>query len=256
MAKSKHSTRGNGTREAAGEPLDATPASPGESTASRPEPDRSIAGRNVASKRGPGRPRKKSRRGQGGGPKTAAGKAKVSRNAIKHGIYSFHSVVIEGIETEEAWDRFRAGFLESLAPVGGLEEYLAERIALTCWRLRRVTHAETAILNRQVQETASDLFISESLAARGEEVPDPEPMRLAAHQQSRIIPDTLSMDKLLRYESHLHRIGSQLLVQLEATQGRRLGQPSPIHRLDIISSPAQFGPQSTPKLPDVLPGTP
>jgi len=69
-------------------------------------------------------------RGSNGGPKSKAGKAAVSRNALKHGIMSPHPVIIEGIETEAAWHRFRHGIVENLAPEGALEEDLAESIAL------------------------------------------------------------------------------------------------------------------------------
>ena len=125
----------------------------------------------------------KSSQGKGGGPKTKAGKAAVSRNAVKHGIYSFHSVVIEDIETEAEWDRFRDGIVDYLSPEGMLEENLAESIALTRWRLRRVTHAETAELNRQVQGTEDSLFMQDAyLAADVSKIPKPDPMRLAGHQ--------------------------------------------------------------------------
>ena len=195
----------------------------------------------------------KSRQGKGGGPKTKAGKLAVSRNAVKHGIYSFHSVVIEDIETEEEWDRFRDGIVEYLAPEGLLEENLAESIALTRWRLRRVTHAETAELNRQVQQTEDSLFMKDAYLAKDvSKIPKPDPMRLAANQESRIVPFGPVLDNLMRYESHLHRLFVQTLHQLEALQGRRLGQPSSLHRFDFSSSPAQIGNTSAPKLPEVL----
>ena len=195
----------------------------------------------------------KSRQGKGGGPKTKAGKLAVSRNAVKHGIYSFHSVVIEGIETEEDWDRFRDGIVEYLAPEGVLEEELAESIALTRWRLRRVTHAETAELNGQVQSTEDSLFMQDAYLSKDvSKIPTPDPMRLAANQQSRIVPFGPVLDNLMRYESHLHRLFVQTLHQLEALQGRRRGQPSSLHRVDFNSSPAQIGNTSRPKLPEVL----
>src|SRR3712207_1567842 len=76
------------------------------------------------------------------GPKTPAGKLAVSRNASKHGILSPRPVVA-AFESERAWKAHREAIIESLAPVGGMEEALAERVALNLWRLNRVTVHET-----------------------------------------------------------------------------------------------------------------
>src|SRR3712207_7799395 len=77
------------------------------------------------------------------GPKTPAGKLAVSRNASKHGILSPRPVVA-AFESEGAWKAHREAIIESLAPVGGMEEALAERVALNLWRLNRVAACETA----------------------------------------------------------------------------------------------------------------
>jgi hypothetical protein len=74
------------------------------------------------------------------GPKTPAGKLTVSRNASKHGIRSPRPVVA-AFESERAWKAHREAILESLYPVGGMEE--AERVALNTWRLNRVAVFET-----------------------------------------------------------------------------------------------------------------
>ncbi len=76
------------------------------------------------------------------GPKTPAGKLIVSHNASKHGIRSPRPVVT-AFESEVAWKAHREAILESLSPVGGMEEALAERVALNLWRLNRVTVYET-----------------------------------------------------------------------------------------------------------------
>ncbi len=76
------------------------------------------------------------------GPKTPAGKLAVSRNASKHGILSPRPVVA-AFESGRAWKAHREAIIESLAPVGGMEEALAERVALNSWRLNRVVVYET-----------------------------------------------------------------------------------------------------------------
>src|SRR5215210_605910 len=77
-----------------------------------------------------------------GGPSTEEGKEVVRWNATQHGIRS-PAPVVPGVEKKEDWEEHRDGVIESLSPVGHLEEVLAERVALLSWRLHRVTRYET-----------------------------------------------------------------------------------------------------------------
>jgi hypothetical protein len=76
------------------------------------------------------------------GPRTPAGKAKVSQNALRHGLSSLLPV-LPG-ESPNDWEAHRDGVLSSLRPAGTLEEALAGRVALCLWRLRRAMAYETA----------------------------------------------------------------------------------------------------------------
>jgi hypothetical protein len=76
------------------------------------------------------------------GPKTLAGKLAVSFNACTHGIRSPRPVVT-AFESESAWKAHREAVIGSLAPEDGMEEVLAERVALCTWRLNRCTAFET-----------------------------------------------------------------------------------------------------------------
>lgn len=60
------------------------------------------------------------------GPRTAEGRAIVSRNAIRHGLLSWKPV-IPGLENLEDWETHLDRTLDSLAPVGYAETLLAER---------------------------------------------------------------------------------------------------------------------------------
>ena len=140
------------------------------------------------------------------GPRTPAGKAVASRNAISHGIMAPHPGIIEGLETEEEWDRHIDGIVTNLAPEGALEEELADRLATLLWRLRRVTRYETAVINHQVSTTRQDLIVADSyLAPTRDDIPDPAPLRVAAHKEKRVIPSDAHVDKIMRYETHIHR---------------------------------------------------
>ena len=88
---------------------------------------------------------------RGTGPRSAAGKAIAARNSIGHGIYAL-SPVIEGLESAEDWSAYRLAMLACLAPVGMLEETLAERSILTAWRMRRVAGYETRQILLPIRE--------------------------------------------------------------------------------------------------------
>lgn len=84
------------------------------------------------------------------GPRTVAGKQRVSRNALKHGLTG-REVVLPN-ENPDDFDSFRAGLLADLAPQGDLEGALAEKIVADLWRLRRVPILEAALYRRGCQE--------------------------------------------------------------------------------------------------------
>src|SRR5215211_1536482 len=90
------------------------------------------------------------------GPKTPQGKLNVSRNSSKHGILSLRPVVVH-FESEHAWQRHREAILESLAPEGGLEEALGERVALCSWRLNRVLAYETESITQEQEAVSEEL---------------------------------------------------------------------------------------------------
>ncbi len=84
------------------------------------------------------------------GPKSATGRAKAAKNALAHGLCSAAPIVIG--EDPAEWEAHRSGILEALAPVRGLEAALAERVASSLWRLRRIVSYETAVSLASVEE--------------------------------------------------------------------------------------------------------
>ena len=86
------------------------------------------------------------------GPRTAAGKAASSRNAIKHGILT-RDVVLCGLQVRERAKEFHAlrkQFWEQYAPVGPVEKMLVDRIVTTHWRMSRVVRAESGEIELSV----------------------------------------------------------------------------------------------------------
>jgi hypothetical protein len=96
------------------------------------------------------------------GPRTAAGKERASRNAIRHGLLA-REAVIQGEDPEE-FELYREGMLQELVPAGAVEAMLAERVVGLSWRLRRAERLQTAAFAALEEGEPTDL-----LEARHEE---------------------------------------------------------------------------------------
>jgi len=80
------------------------------------------------------------------GPKTVRGKITAAMNSTKHGILSPKPVVTH-FESEGGWRTHRESILKALDPQNGIEQALADRVALNSWRLNRVVAYETLQLS-------------------------------------------------------------------------------------------------------------
>jgi hypothetical protein len=67
-----------------------------------------------------------------------AGAARVSRNALTHGLRAAKHVVLPD-EDAAAFAALEAALLEELAPEGALQAALARQIVSAAWRLARAT---------------------------------------------------------------------------------------------------------------------
>ena len=82
------------------------------------------------------------------GPKTAEGKAAVSKNAVKHGLFT--DALIRG-ENPADYEVFHDEMLADLAPVGAVETMLAERVISLWWRLRRAERMQNQALDDMIE---------------------------------------------------------------------------------------------------------
>ena len=90
------------------------------------------------------------------GPKSTEGRLAVRLNASTHGILSAQPIV-NAYERPDDWEGHRAAIVESLSPEGGMEEVLAERVALMSWRLNRVTLNEAERLQEGQEDVMEDV---------------------------------------------------------------------------------------------------
>jgi len=94
------------------------------------------------------------------GPRTPAGKAVVSQNAITHGIFARDLVIDTGDGKEDAQEyrELLDGLIISLNPVGQMECLLVEKISVDYWRLRRVLRFESGSIRKVLDMAISDYY--------------------------------------------------------------------------------------------------
>ncbi|MCL6609358.1 MAG: hypothetical protein K6T74_14830 [Geminicoccaceae bacterium] len=137
------------------------------------------------------------------GPVTAEGKARASRNALRHGLCSTRSLAPG--EDAAAFAALRADLLDEAAPRSRLEALLLERLALTFWKLARCDRLEATLATIEPHCPAGRLF------------PDPGLPRILSR-----IPE---LSLLVRYQGQLGRdlqrlvklVGDPLLDRLART---------------------------------------
>jgi len=85
------------------------------------------------------------------GPRTEAGKARASANALRHGLYARRHLLLPG-EDAEAFAALRADLFAHYAPADPVRAHLVARLALLLWRLGRLAEAERLVLMEQRAE--------------------------------------------------------------------------------------------------------
>lgn len=153
------------------------------------------------------------------GPKSAEGKSRAARNALKHGLLS-RDMLLPG-EKPKDLRAFREAMIAELAPQGEFEEFLVDRVVESAWRLRRAVRLERDIIQGKLwSEIRSharnpDLYLGDTM---------PTGDRVAA--------DTLchsdTYDKLGRYETHIERGLYRALHELQRLQAVRNGGRVPL----------------------------
>jgi hypothetical protein len=179
------------------------------------------------------------------GPRSLAGKAKVSRNALKHGLTATHVVLPD--ENPDEFESFRADLLTRLDPHDELENVFAQKIATDAWRLRRVPRLEALFyrhgcaesLVRQTKEAvlkhklgSADILplgdpqahdLEQRLTQAKSQLDDPALNVALALKTS---PEPFR--NLTRHEAALTRSLLRGMHELERLQAKRAGQHVPV----------------------------
>lgn len=207
------------------QPVDGVVAEPIEPLDFTPEPEHTASPATVAANRANAQ--------LSTGPKTCAGKANSSLNAVKTGLTA-RTVLLPTDDVSQYEHHLRA-YHDELQPVGQRESDLALSIAETAWRLKRIPALESAIYAQGYVDFA-ETFKDH-----------------ASHLRSGLIElhTHLAYERQLRnlqlQESRLHRRLMKDTAELRALQqerkakqllpGKRPPQPSPRQNDDTASAP-------------------
>ncbi len=169
------------------------------------------------------------------GPKTAEGKATVSQNAVKHGLFA--QSVIFG-ENEADYEAFHDEMLAELEPVGAVENTMAERIINLWWRLKRTERMQNEVIEdmivRKVTNDSSRRSRENDLRRHGLQPGDPE-YDLDGLALGRIAAKDFAycriLDRMLMYERRIENSVIKLTKELRKQQLMRRDEqqlePSP-----------------------------
>jgi len=145
------------------------------------------------------------------GPKSEQGRAIISQNALKHGVFS-KQILLEG-ESKKEFEALKIEFHEQFHPRGFLEHLFCERALAAAWRLSRVTQMESMLINHATRKSFDSSGMIEVLGGyQGDE-----------------------LSLLSRYEISLEKILFRSLAELRALQNaRKSDQPMGLSEIGFV----------------------
>ena len=193
---------------------------------------------------------------QSTGPTTAAGKQTVSQNAVVHGLAGRKHAALPG--EEEPFQQHCRALIEALAPVGAIEEALAQDIAEDRWRLMRARAMENALFARIAQEQSSNLAPAAALVEAWVD-PSKGLQRIALYAsriQRAIEKNTTRLEALQSQRKAAYEKAQEeavLLTQLAQSKGETYDPapdfPAPVTRWLCLFSVRNRAPHLTPRPP-------
>jgi hypothetical protein len=154
------------------------------------------------------------------GPKTAAGKAASSANAMRHGLTSKH-IVLPGEDPAE-YDAHRESLIAEYEPAGETEHTLVEEIASSGWRLLRARRFETAVLKKILGDSADQ----------------------AAAFAEAFLEKPKELDRLQRYVTTIERAYFRALNKLEKLQKERREKERSENLITWVDKPRFSNPEN------------
>lgn len=184
------------------------------------------------------------------GPKTPEGKHRSQRNATRHGVLA-NTPVLPLVEDEDEWLRLRQDVLDWFGLEGAFMESMGERVAMHIWRLKRASRMETEAVRHYLEDVPEDWRASMQMA--GIPIPDRKTRARVEEEyrmmMARLLPGEEIMDKVLRYESRLHRHLLQTIYTIMVMKGLLPMGTARFYAGAGVKPPAVSRPKDPPALP-------
>jgi hypothetical protein len=174
------------------------------------------------------------------GPKTAEGKARSSRNAIKLGM--FCKKLLVGGEDPAELKAMREGMLRRLNPRDALELAVVEQIVTSHWKLRRLTAAEHEAFREQEHLCVLDYQIFRHANGEPRVEDDQLPPPGVGMMMWRMLKDDQEEAVLEKISRHAYRLNNTIrrcMSQLQQLQERaEIEQPASALVEDLLQQQA------------------
>ncbi len=150
------------------------------------------------------------------GPVTPEGKALVSQNAVKHGIFAKDLIITTGDGKEDAqeYKELLDGLILSLNPSGQMECLLVEKIAADYWRLRRVLRFETGSIRKFLDTAINDYYEKADYFGNREHKTNDEIDEEIAKAQDKQDKDTQKRIAALERQKHKNQLAEEVVLKI------------------------------------------
>jgi hypothetical protein len=156
------------------------------------------------------------------GPKTPEGKARSSRNAIKHGLLA--NIVTVRNENQEAFDGAVDAYAARLQPFDDLEYGMIEQMVAASWCLRRAVAIESHLLNQEMDARPNSPSAIDQLTAAFSELAGSSKLLTLHRYQTR---HSLMHSRLLRDFIQLRKaVQTEPTIPNEPTYPPEINNPS------------------------------
>jgi hypothetical protein len=157
------------------------------------------------------------------GPRTTEGKARVSENAVKHGLTARRNIIKS--ESQEEFDHHRRRFFAELAPSSAVEYALAERIISLAWRLKRAC----SIHNLSIDALQEDYCEILRIRGKNNQLQPGQLDLTLGHIAVDDFSHTRALDGLIMYERRIENSLYKTLFEFRTLQSiRRKDNPNAV----------------------------
>jgi len=150
------------------------------------------------------------------GPRTAAGKARSSLNALRHGLRA-RSAILPG-ESRPVFRRLFRSLRAHLQPSGPLQELLVEQMAIAYWKLSRLSRIEAEVF--AIRSEDSSIFGDLDEALFSHDVADDDQDETDQDQEPEPEPTPPTPDQILGRAYFEDTVGANTLTRLSQYEMR------------------------------------